>query len=407
MKSSPGTIIVASSNSSGGITNYTTITSPVSQQQQQNPFLSADGNTTNNNNSSNQSALFHQTLSDRGIVLTQQQPHHPPREMMIINCNDMDQHSLHQNNNNTPPNRMTMSVSVTPVQEQQQQLNNNSPTATNTTTILLPIQMTSSNSEQSSALVSGGGGGLYFDQHGNGHTINTSTNSNSATANQAIEEIIILNTSSSSSTGTATEQYQSEQVQMHQMQPRSNPVIEVVGGQSYERIIMISSPPSTAKLEASSNGQQHLVKNGETIISLVSTTKDSAVAGGAPEMIVFAEANGGMDGKITTTTTREGHGLKELDGDDDVFKFVLDEVECREPVQRSTRQLRSRGTKDPMLGSGGLEILMMDSPVAVGEKKDNVNSDGVVVEMVNEGEQEEQDAVTGEDKDKEQIVIGE
>lgn len=406
MKSSPGTIIVASTNSSGGITNYTTITSPVSQQQQ-NPFLSADGNTPNNNNSCNQSALFPQSLSDRGIVLTQQQPHHPAREMMIINCNDMDQHSLRQNNNNTPPNRMTMSVSVTPVQEQQQQLNNNSPTATNTTTILMPIQMTSTNSEQSSGIVSGGGGGLYFDQHGNGHTINTSTNSNSTTANQAIEEIIILNTSSS----TSTEQYQSDQVQMHHMQPRSTPVIEVVGGQSYERIIMISSPPSTAKLEASANGQQHLVKNGETIISLVSTTKDSGVAGGAPEMIVFEESNGGhgMDGKITTTTTREGHGLKELDGDDDVFKFVLDEVECREPVQRSTRQLRSRGTKDPMLGSGGLEILMMDSPVAVGvgEKKDNVNSDGVVVETANEGEQEEQDVVTGEEKTKEQIVIGE
>lgn len=409
MKSSPGTIVVTSGAGSGGgcVTNYTTIVQQSPSQQQQQQFLSEGSH--------------HQMQSaggggGGGVVFQQS------REMMVINCNDsmVGQQNSHQHPpNNTPNgNRMTMCVSLTPVQSQHQQNqpSNSSPPANGaTTTILLPIQMTSS----ASCATSGVG---YFEQQ-DGHAISTS-GSNSCSNNNnneaAIEKILILNAAPGSE-----HQYQSLQ------QGGNTPVIELgsVGsggiGQGYERIIMISPSTSTSKLEASSvktNAGQPTPAS--TIISLVSTNKEhqpqqhlQQVTEMVFEEVVMEEDSvSGSDRKITTTTTREGHGLTdgtvtgcqdelepgadnvEDDDADDVFKFVLDEVAGppEMPTTTSTttpttgsavpsaRQLRSSGAKDPMMGSGGMEILMMeDSPVGTATKSED--SQSVVVLEVSDG----------------------
>lgn len=407
MKSSPGTIVVTSGGESGGgcTRNYTTIVhQSSSQQQQQQQFLSE--------------GIHHQMQSvevGSGVMFQQS------REMMIINCNDsmVGPQSQHQSpQNNTPDgNRMTMSVSLTPVQSQHQPSNSSTPGNGATTTILLPIQMTST----ASPATSGVG---YFEQQDDQAISTSGSNSCNNNNNQAaIEKIIILNAAPGSE-----HQYQSLQQGGN---THNTPVIELgsVGGggigQGYERIIMISPSTSTSKLEASSvktNAGQPT--SASTIISLVSTNKDhqqqqhlQQVTEMVFEEVVMGEDSGsGSDGKITTTTTREGHGLKdgvgtgcqdelepgadnvEDDDADDVFKFVLDEVAGppEMPTTTSTttpttgsavpsaRQLRSSGAKDPMMGSGGMEILMMEDGPG-GTAKKNADSQSVVVLEVGAG----------------------
>ena len=314
-----------------------------------------------------------------------------PREMMIINCNDNTTTSSAMETNG----RISMSVSVTPVQEHHQPMQQHqilmdhsvsrssqvagTNVSTTTTTIHLPLQMTSSNDHTGS----GGVSTVYY-EHPAGHSLTTrGSGADSNGTSHGVEEIVILS-------GTLEEQYQ----HLSQVNSQTTPVIEVgngVGVQSYDRIIMVS--PSTSKLETSSCGQLQLtaplkpsssasaagrVKPGTTIISLVSKEVGVYGEGAGVGVVMLEDRNGSGDGKISTTTTRERHGLKgaaeaaELDADgDDVFKFVLDEVEGPpESLRTNTRQLRSSGTKDPMLGSGGMEILMLDSnPVVLEEEK--------------------------------------
>lgn len=388
-----GSVVTSSVN--GVVTNYTTISSssvnlplPPPPHQQQRQFLAVQDNNNTMSVQSNNSSC----------------------EMMIMNCNEsagstVESHQInppttHQNNGNQ---RMTMSVSLTPVHQQQQQ----------TTTILLPIQMTTTTSQDQQL------NGYFTTQDGHQISTTTTTSNGNCAAGQEIEEIIILNTSSG-------EQFQ--HLQRQTSNNNNHPVIELgngVGHQNYERLIMISSSPSAGQQSLATGPQPQQLQmttatrmngggvaatpaapTGTTIISLVSTTKE-AQGGVTVYQAGESLSGGGGDGKITTTTNREGHVVRngeavicpDLEADrDDVFRFVMDEVEeTPQETLRNTRQLRSgsnsnktNGTKDPMLGgSGGMEIFIVETPVEV-EKKGAIGGESEGKEELEAANQNEQ-----------------
>lgn len=345
MRSSPATSIIVGSG--GGVTNYTTITSSLQQQQQSITPSNGGGG----------SVFRHELMNPGGVVLAGRD-----NNMMIINCSDNNNNI----NNNRHVVRRSSTMSITPVQNQDQEQHHpssqnsspQSPPGSTTTTILLPIQVSDSSG---------------YDQNRNmgERSLNNINN------NQPIEQIIILNTP------PTMEQYG------HGNQGNIRSTGTTIQGTptstaNYEQRIIMISPSTATKLEAgqvqASSDQQMRFCSPEksmnvsgshpaTIISVVSAppgVKDSELH------YAFDNGSGSGDmgeGKITTTTTREGNSKEsdclELDADgEDVFKFVLDEVAGAE-TKPMTRVLRSSGIKDPMMGSGGgsvTEILMMSIP---------------------------------------------